>query len=364
MTWARRAWEEVNEGIAGANYGWPATEGPTTDRRFRGPIHHYPVASIAGGAFCPSGESSASQLSISGKYFFMDFVRGWIKVLDPDHPREGGDVRHRPDTAGRPGLRPDGALYVLLRDAWVVDRQLPPGHWLAAENPPRAIEQRRRADDDSSVRVSEVTIHGDMDCFQVETPTATYVYGKRGAGFASIIDKRRARLDFVPPGRQGARRVSGTAQVRPADQVLPLRLRLRPVPDRQPLLQPRDGARSRPRPHRVRDARRQVRLPVGFLPGPRDVDALADRPADVLVPLRRDAGGHARRRERLRHPPRRSEDHARPRLVAGRPLGLLRRGRDARRLRLRQPPGPGAGRDRLLRLVALRRRRTTARFGT
>ena len=39
------------------------------------------------------------------------------------------------------------------------------------------------------VRVSEVTVHGDMDCFRVETPTATYVYGKRGAGFASIVDK-------------------------------------------------------------------------------------------------------------------------------------------------------------------------------
>ena len=28
-----------------------------------------------------------------------------------------------------------------------------------------------------------------MDCFKVETPTATYLYGKRGAGFASILDK-------------------------------------------------------------------------------------------------------------------------------------------------------------------------------
>ena len=28
-----------------------------------------------------------------------------------------------------------------------------------------------------------------MDCFKVETPTATYVYGKKGAGFASILDK-------------------------------------------------------------------------------------------------------------------------------------------------------------------------------
>ena len=39
------------------------------------------------------------------------------------------------------------------------------------------------------VRVSEVTLPADMDCFQVETPTATYVYGKKGAGFARILDK-------------------------------------------------------------------------------------------------------------------------------------------------------------------------------
>src|SRR5207244_24161 len=41
----------------------------------------------------------------------------------------------------------------------------------------------------AGVRLSEVTIHGDMDCFKVETPTATYVYGKKGAGFASILDQ-------------------------------------------------------------------------------------------------------------------------------------------------------------------------------
>jgi hypothetical protein len=34
-----------------------------------------------------------------------------------------------------------------------------------------------------------VTLHGDVDCFRIETPTATYLYGKRGAGFASIIDR-------------------------------------------------------------------------------------------------------------------------------------------------------------------------------
>jgi CubicO group peptidase (beta-lactamase class C family) len=41
----------------------------------------------------------------------------------------------------------------------------------------------------AQVRVSDITLHGDMDCFKVETPNATYVYGKKGAGFASILDK-------------------------------------------------------------------------------------------------------------------------------------------------------------------------------
>ena len=39
-----------------------------------------------------------------------------------------------------------------------------------------------------AVRVSETTLFGDMECFRVETPSAIYLYGKRGAGFASILD--------------------------------------------------------------------------------------------------------------------------------------------------------------------------------
>jgi CubicO group peptidase (beta-lactamase class C family) len=40
----------------------------------------------------------------------------------------------------------------------------------------------------AQIRVSDVTLHGDMNCFKVETPMATYLYGKKGAGFASILD--------------------------------------------------------------------------------------------------------------------------------------------------------------------------------
>jgi glucose/arabinose dehydrogenase len=117
-------WEEINEGFPGANYGWPIVEGATSDPRFRTPIHTYPVASIAGGAFAP--ETLKWPERYRGRYFFMDFVNGWIKVLDPDHP--AGPTTFATGLPRPVDLRfaPDGSLYVLLRDAWVIDHEFQP----------------------------------------------------------------------------------------------------------------------------------------------------------------------------------------------------------------------------------------------
>jgi putative heme-binding domain-containing protein len=118
-------WEEINEAVSGSNHGWPSSEGPTDDPRFQGPIHAYPVASIAGGAFCPTDGPWPERYR--GKYFFMDFVKGWIRVLDPNNPDR---VEEFVTGLTRPvDLRfaPDGGLYVLLRDAWVIDREFQPG---------------------------------------------------------------------------------------------------------------------------------------------------------------------------------------------------------------------------------------------
>src|SRR5262249_34767394 len=116
-------WEEVDEGLAGANYGWPESEGATSDPRFRGPIHTYPVASIAGGAFCPTGPDVSFPPEYRGKYFFMDFVHGWIQGLQLEGP-----VQVPTFATGLPrpcdlAFAPDGSLYVLLRDAWVIDEK-------------------------------------------------------------------------------------------------------------------------------------------------------------------------------------------------------------------------------------------------
>lgn len=90
-------WEEVDRGVAGANYGWPRREGPCvqgqTAAQFCGPpppgltnpIHSYRhtsgCRSITGGAFVP-GNAGWPRL-YRGSYLFADFVCGTIFRLQP-----------------------------------------------------------------------------------------------------------------------------------------------------------------------------------------------------------------------------------------------------------------------------------------
>jgi len=118
------AWEEVNEGVAGANYGWPATEGPTTDSRFRAPLYAYQHnagrvrgCAVTGGTFY---NPSARQFpdAYSGRYFFADLCGGWIMTLDPSAP--AGDANPAAFAEGVAGpvdlkVGPDGSLYYLAR---------------------------------------------------------------------------------------------------------------------------------------------------------------------------------------------------------------------------------------------------------
>ena len=76
--------EEVNEGLAGANYGWPATEGPTTNPAFQTPIYFYgrdEGIAITGGVFySPTTNTFGPQYSRD--YFFADLGSGFIRRLE------------------------------------------------------------------------------------------------------------------------------------------------------------------------------------------------------------------------------------------------------------------------------------------
>jgi hypothetical protein len=54
------------------------------------------------------------------------------------------------------------------------------------------------------IHVSEVTLFGDLDCFRIETPSATYLFGKKGAGFAGILDPDGKDWISYRPGGKAA----------------------------------------------------------------------------------------------------------------------------------------------------------------
>jgi glucose/arabinose dehydrogenase len=87
-------WEEIDRGAAGANYGWPGTEGPfdPTDPRFAGftnPVFSYGhgagdqlgVAVVGGAFYNPAVREFPAEFA--GTYFFADLGNGWIRTLDP-----------------------------------------------------------------------------------------------------------------------------------------------------------------------------------------------------------------------------------------------------------------------------------------
>ncbi|PYK81172.1 MAG: hypothetical protein DME38_00870 [Verrucomicrobia bacterium] len=109
-------YEEINDGIAGSNYGWPVTEGPTNNPSFRSPIYFYQHdigCAIVGGAFYnpPVLQFPSSYL---GKYFFADLCGGWIHVFNPASGM-ATDFASGINTSVDLHVGPDGALYYLDR---------------------------------------------------------------------------------------------------------------------------------------------------------------------------------------------------------------------------------------------------------
>lgn len=83
----QNTWEEINEGLPGANYGWPNCEGACSppNPSFEDPIHQYSHAdgcAIVGGAFY-NPDSNQFPSDYIGDYFFADLCGGWIRKLDP-----------------------------------------------------------------------------------------------------------------------------------------------------------------------------------------------------------------------------------------------------------------------------------------
>ncbi len=120
--------EEVNDVIRGGNYGWPATEGYTTNPAYRSPIYAYghgtggaeTGCAVTGGVFYnPAVQQFPSEYV--GDYFFADYCSGWIRRIDTAtntvHPF--ATVYYLPIDLR---LAPDGSLLYLARQTNSVER--------------------------------------------------------------------------------------------------------------------------------------------------------------------------------------------------------------------------------------------------
>lgn len=131
------SWEEINDGIAGSNYGWNSCEGPCSppNASYRDPLYAYPHSggsingcAIVGGAFY-NPSTTQFPAEYVGDYFFADLCNDWISRYDPNTDTATGFATGL-STPVDLGVSSDGALYYLMRgnggELWRVAYSSPP----------------------------------------------------------------------------------------------------------------------------------------------------------------------------------------------------------------------------------------------
>ncbi|HJS23857.1 MAG TPA: PQQ-dependent sugar dehydrogenase [Pyrinomonadaceae bacterium] len=156
----QNTWEEINDGIAGSNYGWPTCEGfcNPPNPNFRDPIFAYmndaSTCAITGGAFYnPQIVQFPSQFI--GRYFFADFCGGWIRTLDPANGNAVADFATGISLPVDLQVSPDGFLYYLARGSGSVNRI---GFTQSGDNTPPTVSITNPANGAIVARKANITI--------------------------------------------------------------------------------------------------------------------------------------------------------------------------------------------------------------
>jgi glucose/arabinose dehydrogenase len=121
----QNAFEEINDGIAASNYGWPICEGQTCGStppaNYRAPLFIYghsgasPTGcAITGGTFYnPVTQQFPNEYV--GKYFFADFCTQFIRTIDPASPAVSSGFATGAVFPVDLQVADDGSLYYLVR---------------------------------------------------------------------------------------------------------------------------------------------------------------------------------------------------------------------------------------------------------
>jgi glucose/arabinose dehydrogenase len=113
-------WEEINVGRPGADYGWPGSEGPTTNPAYDAPllaIRHqdsptlFEATAVVGAAFYHPATPSFGAEYV-GSYFFADYAYSWVYRLDMESGKASAFAKVSGFITGLL-VMPDGSLLVL-----------------------------------------------------------------------------------------------------------------------------------------------------------------------------------------------------------------------------------------------------------
>src|SRR6185436_7909184 len=118
-------WEEINDGVAGLNYGWEGGNTGGARELATFPIFQYGHAggaprgiAITGGAFYNPATVQFPSAYV-GKYFFSDYGSGWIYTIDPASPGRATLFLEGASTPVDLQVGPDGSLFYLSNSAGV-----------------------------------------------------------------------------------------------------------------------------------------------------------------------------------------------------------------------------------------------------
>jgi glucose/arabinose dehydrogenase len=220
-------WEEINDGIAGSNYGWPTCEGfcNPPNASFRDPIFAYAndaqTCAITGGAFY-NPQVPQFPSNFIGNYFFADFCGGWIRKLDPAQGNAVTDFATGISSPVDLKVSPDGFLYYLARGTGSVNRigfavtgdNIPPT--VSITNPANGAIVARKANltitatasDNAGVTRVEFLVNGGLQCTDTSAP---YSCNWRVPGAANKTYQLQARA-FDLAGNSGAASIQVTAR--------------------------------------------------------------------------------------------------------------------------------------------------------
>jgi glucose/arabinose dehydrogenase len=180
-------WEEIDDGIAGSNYGWPNCEGfcSPPNASFRDPlfayVHDGQTCAITGGAFY-NPQTVQFPSNYVGNYFFADLCAGWIKKLDPSNGNTVADFATGISFPVDLKVSADGFLYYLARGSGSVSRigfpgdNIPPT--VSIDSPAGGSTVARKtsvtitasAGDNIGVAQVEFLVNGALQCTDVSAP--------------------------------------------------------------------------------------------------------------------------------------------------------------------------------------------------